>query len=100
MTARLHHAARRRGGSVAAGGACAATGKIAPYLNLSPRSAQVSPNGLRYFGGTFLPPPLGRAVVALLGLKGLASRDWPQGIGLNEQISGVNEQISGGGQSD
>ena len=25
----------------------------------------------------------------------LASRDWPQGIGLNEQISGVNEQISG-----
>jgi len=29
--------------------------------------------------------------------RGLA---WPQGIGLNEQISGVNEQISGRGQSD
>src|SRR5262245_1244662 len=42
-TARVHHAARQRGGATAARDARAATGKIAPYLGLSPRSAQVSP---------------------------------------------------------
>jgi len=45
--------------------------------------AQVSPDGLRYFGGTFLPPPLGPS------RRGLA---WPQGVGLNEQIFGVTNK--------
>jgi len=64
-------------GRMAARGARAATGKIAPYLGFSSRSAQVSPNGYDILVG-----PSYHLLLVEPSWPCLASRDWPQGIGL------------------